>query len=44
MFEQATALVATYSTAVMVAIALIGISTATVWTIIVKKRDTPPSA
>ncbi len=44
MLEQATALVATYTTAIMVAIAMIGIVTATIWTLIAKKRNAPPSA
>lgn len=43
MLENATALVATYNTALMVGISIIGIVTATVWTIIARKPNTPPS-
>jgi len=41
--ENATALVASYTTAIMVAIGLIGIATATIWTIVAKKHEAPPS-
>lgn len=43
MLEQATALVASYTTAVMVAIALIGVASAAAVTLAVKKRNSPPS-
>ncbi len=44
MLEEATALVATYNVALMIGVAMIGIVTATIWTIIAKKRNSPPSA
>lgn len=43
MLENATALVATYTTAIMVAIGMIGIVTATIWTIVARKHNSPPS-
>ena len=43
MLENATALVASYTTAIMVAIGIIGIVTATIWTIVAKKHSAPPA-
>lgn len=44
MLEQATALVVTYHTALMIGVSLIGVVTATIWTIVTKQRKNPPSA
>lgn len=43
MLEQATALVASYTTAVMVGIGVIGIASAAAVTLAFKKRNAPPA-